>query len=152
MLESKKLIFLTPLGVEGDQNRNLQALTRNLPRRIFIFLVPGKVSIFRLLGSTRNFRPEVTGSTRKFLPFARTSWIFTRKFFGWWVNFQIKGMNLGLKMLLKVQIHNFFCSVDPLYLRSFCKMYILSFQHRPANLGTMRENKIQSNFLAQILF
>ena len=41
---------------------------------IIIILVPGKVSIFRLLGSTRNFRPEVPGSTRKFLPFARTSW------------------------------------------------------------------------------
>ena len=48
--------------------------------RIFIFLVPGKVSIFRLLGMTRNFRPEVPGSTRKFLPFARTSWFLPRSF------------------------------------------------------------------------
>ena len=61
--------------LEGDQDRNLQALTfqeeGSLVRypvwRIFIILVPGKVSIFRLLGSTKNFRPEVPASTRKFL-------------------------------------------------------------------------------------
>ena len=62
--------------------------------RFFIFLVPGKVPVCRLLGSTRNFRPEVPGSTRKFLDQPRSSWfnqedhafsktvfVFYRKFF-----------------------------------------------------------------------
>ena len=42
--------------------------------RFFIFLVPGKVPVCRLLGSTRNFRPEVPGSTRKFLDQPGSSW------------------------------------------------------------------------------
>ena len=48
--------------------------------RFFIFLVPGKVPVCRLLGSTRNFRPEVPGSTRKFLVQPGRSCLFQDRF------------------------------------------------------------------------